>query len=108
MRIHGELVRADYPALSQAETETLLLAILNEERKERLYSFKELDLSYFVQGAARFRVNMFWQMRRMGAVFRVIPFKIRTCDELNLPPVCKTLAMLPRGLILVTGPTGSG
>jgi twitching motility protein PilT len=108
MRIHGDLVRADYPPLSDQDTQDLLLSILNNERRERLFSFKEVDLSYNVEGAARFRVNMFWQMRKMGAVFRVIPFKIRTCDDLHLPPVCKQIAVLPRGLILVTGPTGSG
>ena len=108
MRIHGDLIRSDHPPLSAEETETLLTGILNEERKQRYFSFKEVDLSYHVPGAARFRVNMFWQMRKMGAVFRVIPFRIRTCDELHLPPICKKLAMLPRGLILVTGPTGSG
>jgi twitching motility protein PilT len=108
MRIHGDLIRSEHPPLSSEETQTLLLGILNEERKQRLFSFKEVDLSYHVEGAARFRVNMFWQMRHMGAVFRVIPFKIRTCDDLKLPPICKSLAMLPRGLILVTGPTGSG
>jgi twitching motility protein PilT len=108
MRIHGDLVRSDHPALSPDEVKTLLLGVLNEERQEKFFSFKEVDLSYNVPGAARFRVNMFWQMRNMGAVFRVIPFKIRSCDELNLPPVCKKLAMIPRGLILVTGPTGSG
>jgi twitching motility protein PilT len=108
MRIHGELKRADYPPLSAEETRELLLSILNEDRKARLYSFKELDLSYHVPGLSRFRVNMFWQRHNMGAVFRVIPFKIRTIDDLRMPAVCKQLALMPRGLILVTGPTGSG
>ncbi|HZH99390.1 MAG TPA: type IV pilus twitching motility protein PilT [Fimbriimonadaceae bacterium] len=108
MRVHGELVRADYPPLSDEETRNMLTSILNEERLNRLHTFKEVDLSYFVEGAARFRVNMFWQRGKMGAVFRVIPFKIRTIDDLNLPPVCKKIALFPRGLILVTGPTGSG
>jgi twitching motility protein PilT len=108
MRIHGELKRADYPPLSNEETRTLLLSILNEDRRARLYSFKELDLSYHVPGLSRFRVNMFWQRHNIGAVFRVIPFKIRTIDDLRMPQICKHLALLPRGLILVTGPTGSG
>ena len=108
MRIHGELQRADYPALSNEETRTLLMSILNEDRRARLYSFKELDLSYHVPGLSRFRVNMFWQRHNIGAVFRVIPFKIRTIDDLRMPEICKQLALLPRGLILVTGPTGSG
>jgi twitching motility protein PilT len=109
MRIHGELTRmTQYPALSPAETQNLLLSIVNDERKQRLNSFKELDLSYHVPGLSRFRVNMFWQRHHLGAVFRVIPFKIKTIDELGMPQVCKQLALLPRGLILVTGPTGSG
>lgn len=108
MRIHGTLVRTDYPALSPEQTEALLKSILNEERFARLESFKELDLSYQVDGLSRFRVNMFWSRGELGAVFRVIPFKIKTIDELGIPPITKSLALLPRGLILVTGPTGSG
>jgi len=108
MRIRGDLKRADHPALSPEEHQEMLLGILNEERRERLNTFKEVDLSYHVPGLSRFRVNMFWQRGNIGAVFRVIPFKIRTIDELFLPQVCKKIAMLPRGLVLVTGPTGSG
>lgn len=108
MRIQGDLVRTTDPPLSEAEHTDMLLSLLNEERRERLENFKEIDLSYFVEGLARFRVNMFWQREKLGAVFRVIPYKIRTIDELKLPPVTKRLALLPRGLVLVTGPTGSG
>ncbi|MFN3683765.1 MAG: type IV pilus twitching motility protein PilT [Fimbriimonadaceae bacterium] len=108
MRIRGDLVRPGYKAMSESETTEMLLSILNDERRHRLFTFKELDLSYFVPGAARFRVNMFWQRGKVGAVFRVIPYRIRTIDELFMPQVTKKLAMLPRGLILVTGPTGSG
>jgi len=109
MRIHGDLQRAPgYETLTVESAEKLLFSILTEERKQKLYEQRELDLSYFVEGAARFRVNMFWQQRKVGAVFRVIPYKIRTIDDLRLPQVCKQLALMPRGLILVTGPTGSG
>ncbi len=108
MRIHGDLHRSSWPALTPEQTSELLLGILNEERRERLHAYKELDLSYHVPGLARFRVNMFWQRHNIGAVFRVIPFNIRTIDELRMPKVCKNIAMLPRGLVLVTGPTGSG
>ena len=108
MRIHGVLRRSEHPALSAGETQTLLHSVLNEERKEKLYENRELDLSYSIKGLARFRVNMFWQRHRLGAVFRVIPYKIRTIDDLRMPQVCKKLALRPRGLILVTGPTGSG
>jgi twitching motility protein PilT len=108
MRIHGTLTRTDHPALSEDETSELLTSILSEERYARLQSFKELDLSYQVEGLSRFRVNMFWHRHNLGAVFRVIPFRVRTIDELGLPQVTKELALMPRGLILVTGPTGSG
>jgi twitching motility protein PilT len=108
MRIHGNLIVTDYPAMSDQETVNFLHSILNEERKKTLAEFMELDLSYEVKGTARFRVNMFWQRGHAGAVFRVIPFQIRTIDDLSLPEVCKKIALLPRGLVLVTGPTGSG
>lgn len=108
MRIRGELVRMEEFRMTPEEHDALLSGILNSERRQRLDSFKEVDLSYYVPGVSRFRVNMFWQRGKMGAVFRVIPFKIRTVDDLRMPQVCKKLAMLPRGLILVTGPTGSG
>ncbi len=108
MRIRGDLQRVEEFLLTPEEHSTLLLGILNDERKERLSTFKEVDLSYNVAGVSRFRVNMFWQRGVLGAVFRVIPFKIRTIDELGLPSVCKKIAGLPRGLVLVTGPTGSG
>lgn len=108
MRIHGDLVRADYPPLTVEEAQNLLLGMLSEDRKKKLFEIRELDLSYYVQGLARFRVNLFWQRHKLGAVFRVIPYKIRSIDELRLPQVTKKLSLLPRGLILVTGPTGSG
>ncbi len=108
MRIHGDLLRSEYPSLNEDESTALLLSILNDERKQKLQDNKELDLSYHVPGLSRFRVNMYWQRGKVGAVFRVIPFNIRTIDELFLPPVCKQLALMPRGIILVTGPTGSG
>lgn len=107
-RIRGELVRMPDLAFSEAEHNRLLFDILNDERQERLRTDKEVDLSYNVPGIARFRVNMFWQRQHVGAVFRVIPHKIRSIDELSLPEVTKRIALLPRGLILVTGPTGSG
>lgn len=108
MRIRGDLVRVPEYELTPEQHHDLLYGILNDERRHRLESFKEVDLSYHVPNVSRFRVNMFWQRHQLGAVFRVIPFKIRTIDDLKMPAVCKKLAMLPRGLILVTGPTGSG
>ena len=108
MRIRGHLVRLDGPAPTTEQHNERLFSILNDERRHKLETFKEVDLSYNVPGVARFRVNMFWQRGSLGAVFRVIPFQIRTIDELNLPQVCKKIAGLARGLVLVTGPTGSG
>ena len=108
MRIRGHLVRLDVPAPTAEQHNERLFSILNDERRHKLETLKEVDLSYNVPGLARFRVNMFWQRGNIGAVFRVIPFQIRTIDELNLPQVCKKIAGLARGLVLVTGPTGSG
>ncbi|MGC8782832.1 MAG: type IV pilus twitching motility protein PilT [Armatimonadota bacterium] len=108
LRIHGDLKRTDLPRLTAEDVKNLLYAILNEERKQRFERDKELDLSYEVPGLARFRVNMFWQQRCVGAALRLIPFRIRTIDELLMPPAVKELCMRPRGLLLVTGPTGSG
>lgn len=108
LRLRGDLSRIDHPVLSEEEVTDMLLSVLTPERRERLENVKECDLSVAVPGLARFRVNLFWQRRKIGGVFRLIPFNIRTIDDLRLPPVCKDLSLLPRGLILVTGPTGSG
>ena len=108
MRIRGELQRFPSYSMTAEEHDQMLFGMLNEERRERLEDFKEVDLSYALSGVARFRVNMFWQRGQIGAVMRVIPHQIRTNDELGMPQVCKRIALLARGLILVTGPTGSG
>ncbi|MCL5284043.1 MAG: type IV pilus twitching motility protein PilT [Armatimonadetes bacterium] len=108
MRIQGQLMRLDGPKLSDRDMYDLVYSLLNDERKVRYEQNMELDLSYAVPGLSRFRVNLFRQQQHIGAVLRVIPFRIRTIDELMLPQITKELALLPRGLILVTGPTGSG
>lgn len=108
MRVRGDLFRAEMPSMSEEDVQTMLHSILTPERKKRLYEFKECDLSVAVPGLARFRVNLYWQRGVVGGVFRLIPFTIRTIDEIGLPPVTKELSLIPRGLILVTGPTGSG
>jgi len=108
MRVRGDLIRTEHPVMPVGAHQDMLMGLLTDEKKAQLVTFKEVDLSYNVDGLSRFRVNMFWQRGQVGAVFRVIPFKIRTIDELHLPQVTKRLAMLPRGLLLVTGPTGSG
>ncbi len=108
MRIHGELTRLDMPKLTDRDMYDLVHPMMNPERQMRFEQTMELDMSYQVPGLSRFRVNIFRQQGHIGAVMRVIPFRIRTIDELGMPPVTKDIAMLPRGLVLVTGPTGSG
>src|SRR5205823_3790492 len=109
MRIHGDLKRLDgFEPLTDADMGDLLYVMMNEERRVRFEQNMELDMSYQVPGLSRFRVNIFRQQGHVGAVLRVIPFNVRTIDELMLPEVTKELCMKPRGLILVTGPTGSG
>ncbi len=108
-RINGNLTRTTkFPVLSNEHAKRLLYSILSEERRTRFEKTLELDLSYTVPDLARFRVNIFQQMNCIGAAIRMIPIKIQTIDELDLPQVFKQLALLPRGFILVTGPTGSG
>lgn len=107
-RVHGALVRSQRPMLSAVDTERLLHAIMNEERREHFEDQKELDMSYSVSGLARFRVNVFKQSDVVGAVLRVIPFNIKGFEDLGLPAVTRHLCELQRGLVLVTGPTGSG
>lgn len=105
-RIHGKLVRTNYPVITSVEE--IVYPILSPERRARFEKNMELDLSYEIKGLSRFRVNCFRQRGHMGAVFRAIPVKIKTIDELMLPPITKEIVMRPRGLVLVTGPTGSG
>lgn len=108
MRVRGDIARIEGEPLSEGDVEQMLTGILTPDRWKHLRETRELDLSYAVEGVARFRVNMFWQRGKLGAVFRLIPYTIRSIDELGLPQVVKRLAMLPRGLVLVTGPTGAG
>ena len=105
-RVHGKLMRTDYPRIEAVED--YLYPILNEERRARFERNMELDLSYEIEGVARFRVNCFRQRGHMGAVLRAIPVKIKTIDDLMLPAITKDICLRPRGLCLVTGPTGSG
>ena len=108
IRLHGELVRIDQPPFTVDELQNMLFEVLTDERKQRLMKDLELDMSYALEGLARFRVNMYWQRGKLGALFRLIPYKIRTIEDLRIPRVAEKLCLLPRGLILVTGPTGSG
>ena len=106
--MHGKLTRLDLPDAAPAETKQLAYSVLTDAQKNRFEETLELDFSFGIKGLARFRCNMFNQRGAVGAVYRVIPDEIRTFQELALPPVLATLADRPRGLVLVTGPTGSG
>jgi twitching motility protein PilT len=108
IRIHGHLERLELPELSPADTKQLTYSVLTDSQKKRFEETLELDFSFGIQGLARFRCNMFHQRGSVGAVYRLIPEKIRAFHELGLPSVLATLAEKPRGLVLVTGPTGSG
>lgn len=108
MRIHGNLTRTSYEILDDRLMYDLVHPIMNPDREARFEQTLELDTSYSIPGLSRFRVNLFRQQGHIGAVLRVIPFRIKTIDELGLPQVTKEISMLPRGLVLVTGPTGSG
>ena len=108
IRVHGHLTPLDLPPLQPAETKQLAYSVLTDAQKHRFEENLELDFSFGLKGLARFRGNLFNQRGATAAVFRVIPFEIRSFLQLNLPPVISKLCEKPRGLILVTGPTGSG
>jgi len=108
IRVDGKLMPLDFPPLNQVETKQLCYSVLTEAQKHKFEEENELDLSFGVKGLSRFRGNVFIQRGAVAGVFRVIPYKILTFEELGLPPVVVELCAKPRGLILVTGPTGSG
>ncbi|MEB2311097.1 MAG: type IV pilus twitching motility protein PilT [Sorangiineae bacterium] len=108
LRIDGAIVPLKLQPLSPVETKQLCYSVLTEEQKIAFEKHKELDLSFGVKNLSRFRANIFLQRGAVSAAFRSIPFKILSFDELGLPPVVADLSSRPRGLILVTGPTGSG
>ena len=108
IRVHGHLERLDGPPMTPAETKQLTYSVLTDAQKKRFEESLELDFSFGIKGLARFRCNMFNQRGAVAAVYRLIPEQIKNFQELGLPPVLATLAEKPRGLVLVTGPTGSG
>jgi twitching motility protein PilT len=108
VRVHGHLQRLDLPEMQPADTKQLTYSVLTDAQKKRFEESLELDFSFGIKGLARFRCNMFNQRGAVGAVYRLIPEKILSFQDLGLPPVLATLAERPRGLVLVTGPTGSG
>src|SRR3954468_20612190 len=108
IRLHGHLQPLDLPSLAAAETKALAYSVMTDAQKHRFEEDLELDFSFGLKGLARFRANVFNQRGAAGSVFRVIPYEIKSFAQLNLPPVVSKLCDKPRGLILVTGPTGSG
>lgn len=108
IRVHGSLKRIKMPPLSPEDTRAMIYDIMNDEQRRLFEERSDLDFSIEIGNIARFRVNVFKQSRGMGAVFRKIPQRILSVDELGLPAILKEIAKQPRGLVLVTGPTGSG
>jgi twitching motility protein PilT len=107
-RVHGDLRRTTFPVITHEQLQGVLYPIMGAERIARYERDLECDLAYAIRGLARFRVNVFKERNSIAAVMRLIPIRVQSIDELGLPPVLKDIALLPRGLVLVTGPTGSG
>jgi len=108
LRINGKLEKLDLPELTPQNTHEMIYSILNEKRKADFEKYGELDLSYELANIARFRINVFKHRRGEGAAFRLIPEKIKTLSELNLPSIISSFTEKDKGFVLVTGPTGSG
>ncbi len=108
VRVHGRLRPLDMPPLTAADTKSLAYSVLTDAQKHRFEENLELDFSFGLKNLARFRGNVFNQRGAVGSVFRTIPWEIKGFDALGLPQVVKGLCDKPRGLVLVTGPTGSG
>jgi twitching motility protein PilT len=108
LRVDGKLIQTEYESLGPEDTKALIYSILTLEQKKTLEQKLELDCSYGVEGLGRFRVNVYKDRNGYAAALRTITTKIPTLEELNLPKVCQQIVAKPRGLVLVTGPTGSG
>ena len=108
LRLQGELERVKYKELDSDNLKAMLYEIAPEEKVKVFEETGDVDFAYEIPGLARYRANFFEQKNGVGAVFREIPSTILTCEQLGLPSVVQKLATLPRGLVLVTGPTGSG
>jgi twitching motility protein PilT len=108
MRVDGELKALPFPALTANETKNLCYSLLTDSQRHRFEEQAELDFSFGIRGLSRFRGNLFYQKGSVGGAFRLIPYEVRSLADLGLPPVVAELTKLPRGLVLVTGPTGSG
>ncbi|HUR84754.1 MAG TPA: type IV pilus twitching motility protein PilT [Solirubrobacteraceae bacterium] len=109
VRVRGQLQPLeDYPVMTTEMTREIVYSILSNDQRQRLETDWQIDFAYAIPGRARFRVNAYYQRAAIGAAFRLIPFSIKSVDELGLPSVLHELARKPRGFVLVTGPTGSG
>ena len=108
IRVHGDVRRINLPAMEHGDVHAMVYDIMNDGQRKIYEETLECDFSFGVPNLARFRVNAFVQDRGAGAVFRTIPTKVLTLEELNCPPIFKEIAVQPRGIVLVTGPTGSG
>ena len=108
IRVDGDIRRINVPALDHKTVHSLVYDIMNDKQRRDYEEFMEVDFSFEIPGLARFRVNAFNQDRGAAAVFRTIPSKVLTLDDLGCPPTFKTICENPRGIVLVTGPTGSG
>jgi twitching motility protein PilT len=108
VRVHGKLTRLEMPDLTATDTKALAYSVMTDAQKKRFEESLELDFSFGIRGIARFRSNVFNQRGAVGAVYRLIPEQIKSFKDLGLPAVLANLAERPRGLVLVTGPTGSG
>jgi len=108
VRVHGSMKKIKVPALNSDQTHSMIYDIMNDAHRKNFEEFSELDFSMQLGDTARFRVNVFRQNRGLGAVFRQIPTKILTLEQLGMPPVLRDISIREKGLVLVTGPTGSG
>jgi twitching motility protein PilT len=109
VRVRGRLQALEnYPILTSEQTREIVYSILSNDQRQRLETDWQIDFAYAIPGRARFRVNAYYQRAAIGAAFRLIPFAIKTVEELGLPVIMHELAKKPRGFVLVTGPTGSG
>jgi twitching motility protein PilT len=109
VRVRGRLTPLeDYPVMTTEMTREIVYSILSNDQRQRLETDWQIDFAYAIPGRARFRVNAYYQRAAIGAAFRLIPYSIKSLDELGMPSVLHDLARKPRGFVLVTGPTGSG
>ena len=108
IRVHGDVRKINVPAMDHAQVHDMVYDIMNDGQRKMYEETLECDFSFEIPNLARFRVNAFNHNRGSGAVFRTIPSKILTLEQLNCPPIFKEIAHAPRGIVLVTGPTGSG